>query len=146
MQGSSPKTSSLYDTDFYAWANQQAALLRAGRFGEADIPNIVDGRAEKRALVSRITILLLHLLKWQFQPERRGRSWELTLAGLRLDLREHLSDDPSLKSQLAAAMASAFRRARIEAAQETGLDLDMFPEACPWSYDEVVDDAFWPGA
>ena len=76
-------SNSLYDRDFYAWANQQAALLRAGRLAEADIENIAEeiesmGRSEKRELVSRLVVLLQHLLKWQFQPLFRGASWRLT--------------------------------------------------------------------
>ncbi len=73
-----------YDADFYAWANEQATLLRAGRLSEIDVEHIAEeietlGRGEKRALVSCLSVLLLHLLKWSFQPERRGKSWELTI-------------------------------------------------------------------
>lgn len=148
-QGSGPETPSLYDSDFYSWANQQAALLRAGRLSEADIANIAEeieslGRGEKRELVSRLTVLLMHLLKWQFQPDRRGRSWELTIKRQRIELVRHLKDNPSLKSRLAEAVADAFESARIDAAQETGLELDAFPTVCPWGYDDMIDDEFWP--
>lgn len=149
MQDSSPKTPSLYDADFYAWTQQQAVLLRAGRFGEADIANIVEeietlGRSEKRELVSRLTVLLMHLLKWQFQPELRGTSWRLTIQGQRLELTDHMGDNPSLKSQLIVAIESSYRRARIEAAKETGLGLSEFPPSCPWAYDDIRNDDFWP--
>lgn len=148
-QEAGPKHASLYDTDFYAWTHQQAALLRAGRFGEADIANIVEeietlGRSEKRELVSRLTVLLMHLLKWQFQPALRSTSWRLTIQGQRLDLASHIADNPSLKSQLDDAITTSYRRARIEAAKETGFDLSTFPNACPWAYDDIRNDAFWP--
>src|SRR3977135_2624419 len=105
----SSKNATLYDTDFYAWANEQAALLRAGRLAEADIENIAEeietmGRSEKRELVSRMSVLLLHLLKWQFQPARRGNSWRLSIENTRYQLEEHLDDNPSLKSQLDQVM------------------------------------------
>ncbi len=149
MQDFSPKNPSLYDADFYAWTHEQAALLRAGRFGEADIANIVEeietlGRGEKRELVNRLAVLLMHLLKWRFQPDRRGRSWELTIKRQRIDLRDDMADNPSLKSKLPEAIATAFRLARVDAAQETGLELDVFPSVCPWGYDDMIDDAFWP--
>ncbi len=95
----------LYDQDFYAWANEQAGLLRAGRLSEADIEHIAEeiesmGKSEKRELVSRLTVLLLHLLKWQHQPAFRSKSWRLTLEEQRDRLEDHLADNPSLKSSL----------------------------------------------
>src|SRR5271154_4788626 len=92
-----------YDRDFYAWANQQAALLRAGMLGQADIEHIAQeiesmGRTEKRELVGRLRVLLLHLLKWRFQPTGRGSSWEASIRVQRLDLTEHMKDNPSLKT------------------------------------------------
>ena len=151
MQDTGTKPPTLYETDFYAWANQQAALLRAGRLSEADIANIVEeietlGRSEKRELVSRLTLLLTHLLKWRFQPKKRGKSWRLTIKGQRLELRRQLKHNPSLKSQLGGAIADAYESAVIEAARETGLDEMDLPDACPWSYENITDDNFWPEA
>jgi len=85
----------LYDRDFYAWANEQAALLRAGKLSDADVANIAEeiesmGRSEKRELVSRLVVLLLHLLKWQYQPARRGRSWQVTIENTRDELDRHM--------------------------------------------------------
>ena len=151
MQDTSPQAPSLYDTDFYAWANRQAALLRAGRLGEADIENIAEeiesmGKSEKRELVTRLAVLLMHLLKWRYQPKGRGKSWRLTIRRQRLDLVDHLADNPSLKSQIKASMASAYQRACIDAAQETRLEPEDFPDVCPWSHEEIIDDTFWPEA
>jgi hypothetical protein len=141
--------SPLYESDFYAWAVEQAALLRSGKLAQADIDHIAEeidsmGRTEKRELVSRLTILLLHLLKWRFQPTLRGRSWRLSIEGQRLDVEAHLADNPSLKAGLEAAIAQAYRRALIDAERETGLDPAPFPAACPWSFEQMMDAAFWP--
>ncbi|MBF0392244.1 MAG: DUF29 domain-containing protein [Alphaproteobacteria bacterium] len=142
-------TSSLYERDFHAWANEQAALLRQGKLNTADIEHIAEeiesmGRAERRELVNRLTILLLHLLKWRFQPGRRGASWETTIAVQRDDLRDHLRDNPSLKSTSGEALTDAYRKAAILATGETGFPKSTFPVECPWSLEQGLDDAFWP--
>jgi hypothetical protein len=141
--------STLYDQDFYAWTNEQAALLRAGKLSEADVAHIAEeiesmGRTEKRELVSRLTVLLLHLLKWQYQPDRRGNSWRRSIANSRDRLADHLADNPSLNSQLSEAIARAYRYARRDAANETGFDEAVFPAACPWPFERMVADDFWP--
>lgn len=140
---------SLYEKDFYAWANQQAALLRAGKLAAADIANIAEeiesmGRTEKRELVSRLAVLLLHLLKWQFQPGPRGGSWTLTVREQRRQLLRHMKDNPSLKAGLAESIADAYGDAVIAAERETGLPGETFPATCPFTYDQMVDDGFWP--
>lgn len=142
-------TTSHYDQDFYAWANEQAALLRSGKLAEADIENIAEeiesmGRSEKRELVSRLSVLLLHLLKWQFQPALRGNSWRLSIENTRYQLEDHLNDNPSLKSQLDQVMRNAYRRALNDAAIETGLARDSFPNDCPYTFDRAVNLDFWP--
>jgi hypothetical protein len=138
-----------YDRDFYAWANEQAALLRAGRLGEADFKHIAEeiesmGKTEKRELVSRFTVLLLRLLKWRFQPELRSTSWRLSVEEQRLQVASHLSDNRSLKALLAATLVDSYRLAVIGARRETGLGAATFPTACPWSFDQMMDDGFWP--
>ncbi len=135
--------SDLYDRDFYAWANEQAALLRAGNLSSADISNIAEeieslSRSEKRQLRSRLAVLLLHLLKWQFQPGRRSRSWEISIANARNELAEHLAENSSLKAVLPEAVVSAYRRARLGAEQETGLPGNTFPVECPWTFDQAM--------
>jgi hypothetical protein len=141
--------SDLYERDFYAWAGEQAALLRSGRLSDADILNIAEeiesmGRSEKRELISRLKVLLLHLLKWQFQPDRRGASWETSIQVQRIELADHLADNPSLKPHLPEAIASAYRVARLEASAETGLKPATFPAACRWSAAAILDEGFWP--
>jgi hypothetical protein len=141
--------SPLYDRDFYAWATEQAALLRDGKLAEADIEHIAEeiesmGRTEKRALVSRLTILLVHLLKWRFQPDKRGRRWRLSMEEQRILLVHHLADNPSLKAMLPQAIADSYRLALIAAQRETNLDAAAFPRVCPWSFQKMIADDFWP--
>jgi hypothetical protein len=142
-------SASLHDVDFYAWANEQAGLLRAGELTQADIDNIAEeleclARAEMRVLRDRLRVLLLHLLKWRHQPLRRTPSWRLSILNSRDDLADHLRDNPSLKPQVREAMVDAYRRARREAAIETELPEATFPKECPWTYAEAVDENYWP--
>ena len=141
--------SATYEADFYAWANEQAALLRAGNLSAADIENIAEeiesiGRSEKRELVNRLAVLLLHLLKWQYQPARRGRSWQATIRVQRLALVRHIRDNPSLKSVIPAVLDDAYATAVIEAVGETDLAEAVFPITCSWSFAQIMDSAFWP--
>ncbi len=142
-------TPSLYEQDFYAWANEQASLLRAGKLSSADIQHIAEeiesmGRTEKRELVSRLTVLLLHLLKWRYQPARRGNSWKRSVANSRDQLADHMADNPSLKARLPEAIEAAFRYARRDAANETDLDDTSFPLECPWAFEQIMAADFWP--
>jgi hypothetical protein len=142
-------SNSKYDTDFYGWTQEQAILLRAGRLTDAYVQHIAEeiesmGRGEKRELVNRLAVLLLHLLKWSHQPERRGKSWRLTIEEQRRQIGRHLRDNPSLQSSLDEAMSDAYGDAVIRAEVETDLPRDVFPWCCPWPFDQVVDDAFWP--
>ena len=141
----------LYDQDFYAWANEQAGLLRAGRLSEADIEHIAEeiesmGKSEKRELVSRLTVLLVHLLRWRSQPAFRGNSWRLTIEDQRAQLGYHMADNPSLASSLEETVKAAYHLATLGAMRESGLDRSTFPSICPWSYGQMMDTGFWPEA
>ena len=138
-----------YETDFYGWAQEQAALLRAGNAAAADWDNIAEeieslGRSEKRELVNRLAILLTHLLKWRFQPGFRGASWNSTIREQRVRLRNHLLDNPSLKSRLDKSYAQAYELAVIAAARESGLAESAFPQTPPFAVAEAMDADFWP--
>ncbi|MGE4480818.1 DUF29 domain-containing protein [Acidocella sp.] len=142
-------SSNLYDRDFYAWATEQAALLRAGKLSQADVEHIAEeiesmGKSEKRELVNRLSVLLMHLLKWQVQPALRGTSWRLTIEEQRDRLADHLADNPSLKGTLDASIASGYRLAILGAARGTGLDRAVFPIVCPWPFEQIMADDFWP--
>ena len=139
----------LYEQDYYGWANEQAALLRAGNLGAADIGNIAEeiesmGKGEKRELVNRLAVLLLHLLKWQFQPGNRGKSWQITIRAQRTQIARHLAENPSLKSELAQAMREAYADATLEAERETDLPETTFPADCPYSFQIAMQNDFWP--
>jgi hypothetical protein len=117
---------------------------------EADTLNIAEeiesmGRSEKRELTSRLRILLTHLLQWEHQPQRRGTSWDRTIRNTRTDIADLLADNPSLKPVSVEAMATAYTRAHDDAAAETRLSLKRFPAQCPWTFDQLMDQSFWPG-
>lgn len=140
-----------YHTDFYGWTQEQAAFLKAGKLAELDIENLIEevetmGRSEKRELDSRLTVLLIHLLKWQYQPVRRGRSWQLTIKGQRINFSETLEENPSLKPQFETILKKAYAKSIIKASQETALDEKVFPSVCPWTYSQILDDNFYPDA
>jgi len=137
------------DQDFYAWSLEQAALLRQGRTAEADLDLIAEevesmGKTEKRELISRLTVLLLLLLKWRFELRGRGQSWRLSIANARDEITDLIADDPSLKPMLDAVMAQAYRYARRKAAIETNLGEERFPDKCLWSFAEAIDEGFLP--
>lgn len=138
-----------YETDLYGWAMQQAELLRERRLAEADIDNIAEeieslGRSETRELVSRLRVLLAHLLKWQFQPGLRGNSWRLTIEEQREMLKTHLAQNRSLRPKLGEAIAEAYKLAVLLAQRETGLARSTFPPGCPFSAEQLFDPDFLP--
>jgi hypothetical protein len=136
-----------YDQDFYAWTQEQSQLLRTGQLQLIDIQNLAEeiedmGRAERRELESRLEILLMHLLKWQFQPSKRSRSWRLTIKEQRLRLQKHLKQNPSLKAAISDIFDDAYQLAVVSAEKETGLDI--FPEICLYTSEQVLLDGFLP--
>ncbi len=140
---------SLYEQDFYAWANEQSKLLKSGQLAEADVAHIAEeldsmGRSEKRALIRRLGLLLAHLLKWQHQPAFRANSWRLTIQEQRRKLARHLEDNPSLGAVLAAAIADAYGDAVLQAQRETGLAEGAFPPVCPFSAADIFSPDFLP--
>jgi hypothetical protein len=145
-----PSRPDLYERDYYSWALEQAALLRARRFTELDLENLAEevedlGRSEAKELQSRYETLLAHLLKWEFQPEHRSHSWAGTIRRERGKIVEHLADNPGLKPRRTELFGKAFRSAREDAAIETNLPVDRFPTTCPYTLEQAMDDAFWPG-
>lgn len=141
--------SNLYADDFFAWANEQAALLRAGKLAQADIEHIAEeiesmGKTEKRELICRLTVLVLHLLKWQFQPGLRGNSWRNSIRIQCKEIAAHMADNPSLKHVLSEAIAQAYDIAVLQAETETGLPETTFPAKCPWSFDVMMAEDMWP--
>jgi hypothetical protein len=138
--------SDLYDSDFYAWATEQAGILRSANLSAADVAHIADeiesmGRSERNQLTNRLAVLLAHLLKWQFQPGLRGNSWRLTIREQRRRAARILSQNPSLRASLDAILADAYGDALLIAERETGLPESTFPTTCPWTFDQALQDA-----
>lgn len=138
-----------YDGDVVAWANEQAMLLRAGRFSELDIEHLVDevedvGKSEQRELASRMSVLLMHLLKWDIQPERRCKSWVNTIKDQRRLLQIRLVQMPSLKPMFndPAWLEVMWIDAVVAARKETGVE--EMPESCGWTIQQIMDNTFFP--
>lgn len=138
-----------YDGDVVAWANEQAALLRSGKFSELDFEHIAEeiesvGISEQRELVSRMAVLLAHLLKWQFQPDRRGNSWVSTIKNQRRLIKKRLKKMPSLQPMFNDPdwLDEMWIDGVAIARKETGIE--DWPEASTWSIEQVMDDAFLP--
>ncbi|SJM94708.1 conserved hypothetical protein [Crenothrix polyspora] len=143
------ETTADYNKDFYAWLIKSAELLRKNRFSEVDIEQVAEeleamSKSEKRELMSRLTVLLAHLLKWQFQSALRSRSWKNTILMQRIDISGLLEDSPSLQYDLGDKIAVAYEKARLSAEDETGIDKMHFPEQCPYSFAQMLEKDFFP--
>lgn len=139
-----PKASAAYEGDFSAWLLAQAELIRSGHVADIDAGNVAEelegmARSEFRSLVRALKIILLHMLKWDHQPEQRSASWASSINEQRDQVELILEDNPSFKRRLPEALERAHRQARRAAAQETGLPLSTFPSACPYDLDELRD-------
>lgn len=132
-----------YKRDFYTWALEQAALIRSGCFEEVDRENVAEeieslGRSEFDKLVSFCRLILLHMLKWEHQPNLRSQSWALSIEIHREHAARVLEENPGLKPRLDEAFGKAYRVARLEAVRETGLRTSVFPQDCPYTRDEML--------
>ncbi|MEH2089283.1 DUF29 domain-containing protein [Nostoc sp.] len=141
---------SLYETDFYAWTQEQVTLLRNEQWSQIDLHNLIEeiqslGKQQRQELRNRLSVLIGHLLKWQYQSGRRSRSWLSTLRIQRLDIAELLEDNPSLKPYLEEALRKAYLKGVELAVGETDLPKRTFPVECPYSLSEIVDYDFYPG-
>jgi hypothetical protein len=138
-----------YEDDLDLWLREQIELLRQKRINEVDLPNLIEeledmGRSHRKALRSSYRLLVAHLLKWSFQPERRSSSWEITI----VRERQHIADEeelsPSLKADGGGTVRHVYRTAVKEASVETGLPPETFPPECPWTLEQLRDDDFLP--
>jgi hypothetical protein len=140
----------LYDEDFAQWTAETARLLREGRFNEIDVEHVAEeiedmGNRDHRELFSRLTLIIQHLLKWEYQPDKRSRSWRSTMAVQRRELTRLFRLSPSLRRKVPAAVAEVYRDAMEDAALETSLPEESFPRECPFSPKEILDRDFLPG-
>ena len=138
-----------YEHDFYAWLMHNASLLQMGKLTDIDSHNIAEelesmGKSQQRALLSRLSVLLAHLLKWQYQSAMRSRSGSNTIDIQREDIADLLTDSPSLKAKLEQKLDKAYYRAKRLAENETGILQKQFPETCPYVLEQVFDNSFWP--
>jgi hypothetical protein len=140
-----------YEKDVVAWANEQVALLRAGKLSGIDIEHIAEeiedvGKSQQRELASRMVVLLTHLLKWQFQPTRRSKSWQYTIATQRKDVAYVLLEAPSLRTKFNDDQwfDIVWSKAKSQAENETGLDIEAFPKISTWSIEQMLSQDFYP--
>ncbi len=143
-------TQNLYETDFYAWIQEQTKLLKHQQWSQLDLPNLIEeieslGKQQRAELRNRLKVLIGHLLKWEYQPERRSRSWLMTIRVQRRDTQELLEENPSLKPYLEEALQKIYESGRDLAVGETNLPLKTFPENCSYTLEEIFRDGFYPG-
>ncbi len=147
----SPKAAqnSLYETDYWQWLNQTAVDLQNRDFAAVDWENLIAeiqdmGKRERRSAESNLIVILVHLLKWQFQPDFRTGSWGGSIVEHRRRVRKILRDSPSLRRFLGEILEDCYQDAVKQATVETQLATETFPSLCPYSLFEVLDDDFWP--
>ncbi|MBF0338819.1 MAG: DUF29 domain-containing protein [Nitrospirae bacterium] len=139
----------LYEVDFYQWAFHNADLLRQGRFEEIDLENVAEeledmARSNKRELLSRLMVLMMHLLKWQYQPKLRCESWRTTIGNQRIKIGNLLEDSPSLKYNIDTVIAKGFIAAKRMFENETGISARQLPDSCPYTFEQLMDYGFRP--
>ena len=139
----------LYDTDLYAWANTNAELLRQGKYQQIDVGHLIEeiedmGKSERRSITSHFKNLLMHLLKWQYQPVLRNNSWLLTINNSRDHVVDLIQDNPSLATLPERSLVATYAKARRDAALETGLPLQTFPVKCPYAVNHAMTDDWLP--
>ncbi len=150
QKASFEKNSTLYEQDFYGWTQQQAKLLREGTLNQLDLVNLAEeieslGKQQRQELRNRFGILLGHLLKWQFQPNKRSKSWFVTLREQRREIGYLLTENPSLKPYISEALQKGYQSGIDLAVRETSLTDQDFPTECPYTLEEVLDTGFFPG-
>lgn len=139
-----------YEDDFALWSAEQAALIRAGKFDHVDLENVAEeieslGKSDKRQIRSRLQVLMLHLLKWERQPAERSRSWASSIRDQRQAILDLIDDSPSLRPYPGQVFERDYPRARERAAEETTIFLDLFPETCPYTIEQILDPDYLPG-
>jgi hypothetical protein len=143
--------SATYKADFNLWIEQTAQLLRSYRWQEVDVEHLIEeveglGKSERRSIASQLTRLLLHLLKWQYQPQRRSDSWLDSITDSRTQIELVIEDSPSLKNYPTEQLEDSYQKARRQAAKQTGILVSLFPEECPYSLELVLDENWLPEA
>ena len=143
------ESSALYDRDYFVWIESTVKRLQQQDYDNVDWNNLIEeiadmGRSEKRSLESNLVVVLLHLLKWQYQPERRSKSWLSSIAEHRRRLHKQLKDSPSLKPYLLEELPESYTDSVRQTSIEAGLPVDAFPMDCPYEVSQVLDNNFLP--
>jgi hypothetical protein len=143
------QTQTLYETDFALWVAEQIKAMQQGRFEAVDWENVIEelqslGVSEKRALGSQLRRLIMHLLKWHYQPDKRSRSWEASITSARNEIEQLLELSPSLKTYILQTLSKEYQRARREAQCDTGLPVGAFPAQCPYTLEQLLDSEYMP--
>ncbi len=151
MLAQSSPTTSLYDRDYALWLEATIENLRLKNFEQVDWENVLDefeamSKRDRRSIKNNLVILLLHLLKWEFQPEMRSGSWAGSIIKHRQRLRDLLNDSPSLRNYVAEVISLAYSDAIIRAVNETRLDASVFPIDCPYDILNILNPSFLPGS
>lgn len=141
--------SCLYQQDFVRWIEVTLETLRSQHYNQVDWPHVLEeieamGKRERKSVRSNLTVLLLHLLKWQFQPDRRSASWQSSIVEHRQRLEDDLEDSPSLRGYLLENLPKAYHNACQRVAIETGLPIATFPETCPYAIERLLEMEFLP--
>jgi hypothetical protein len=149
IQSATTAITSLYDQDFYLWLQTTINLLKQGKFAEVDLENILEelesmGRSEKNAIKSNLRILVMHLLKYKYQPEKRTNSWRYTITEHRQRLQDTFKTSPSLYRFFEDIFNESYQNARKLASDETGLSINLFPPESPFTVEEVLNPDFLP--
>jgi hypothetical protein len=149
LEATQKTMNTLYEADFYAWTQEQSKLLRSQQWELVDVENLIEeietlGRQERRELRNRLTVLLGHLLKWQFQPGKRSNSWVAIIREQRREVETLLQENPSLKAYLDEAVQLAYQSGIDLAVRETDLPYKTFPEACPYALEQIFNSEFLP--
>jgi hypothetical protein len=139
------KAKSNYSKDIYKWTIDQVKYLNSKDFNKIDVENIIEeikslGTKEKHAIYSHLIILLMHLLKKEYQPSKKSKSWDRSIFNSKVEIEWQLKYSPSLKNYMKDVFDDAYQKARKKAALETSLDIDIFPKKCPWTIKEILKD------
>ena len=147
LKAQAAATGAAYEDDFYTWTQEQGARLRAGDLTRLDLENLAEeieslGKSQFAAFASALRVVLLHMLNFDHQPTRQTRSWAISIATHRRHAANEVKESPGLKSRIEEAVERAYDVARLEASKETRLPLKRFPEACPYTYQDIMDRPF----
>ncbi len=139
----------LYDEDFALWTSETARLLRQGHFTELDVEHLAEevedmGKSQHRELGSRLIVIVKHLLKWQYQPQKRSESWKGTIVEQRSELEQLFEQSPSVRRTVPATLQRVYRSAVKQASLETDLPVESFPRECPFAPEQILDQDFFP--